>query len=114
MDYVWCRNKSIRDANWQSCTGGSTGIDTDVIKKCSEGDEGKQLVARSFAESKALGHRRVPDLAREQQVQVLGHRRADHQVEPLLAQRQARGVRRHALGAGGAQARRAKEPGCGN
>jgi Gamma interferon inducible lysosomal thiol reductase (GILT) len=55
MDYVWCRNKSIRDANWQSCTGGSTGIDTDVIKKCSEGDEGKQLVARSFAESKALG-----------------------------------------------------------
>ncbi len=55
MDYVWCRNKSIRDANWQSCTGGSTGIDTDVIKKCSEGDEGKQLVAKSFAESKAAG-----------------------------------------------------------
>jgi 2-hydroxychromene-2-carboxylate isomerase len=56
MDYVWCRNKSIRDPNWQSCTGGSTGIDTDVIKKCSEGsDEGKQLVATSFAESKALG-----------------------------------------------------------
>jgi predicted DsbA family dithiol-disulfide isomerase len=55
MDYVWCRNKSIRDANWQSCTGGSTGIDTDVIKKCSEGDEGKQLVASSFSESKALG-----------------------------------------------------------
>ncbi|MGO8997012.1 MAG: hypothetical protein ACLQVI_27160 [Polyangiaceae bacterium] len=55
MDYVWCRNKSIKDANWESCTGGSTGIDTDVIKKCSEGDEGKQLVARSFSESKALG-----------------------------------------------------------
>lgn len=55
MDYVWCRNKSIRDANWESCTGGSTGIDTDVIKKCSEGDEGKQLVAKSFADSKALG-----------------------------------------------------------
>jgi 2-hydroxychromene-2-carboxylate isomerase len=55
MDYVWCRNKSIKDDNWASCTGGSTGIDTDVIKKCSDGDEGKQLVARSFAESKALG-----------------------------------------------------------
>lgn len=55
MDYVWCRNKSIRDPNWQSCTGGSTGFDTDVIKKCSEGDEGKQLVAKSFGDSKALG-----------------------------------------------------------
>jgi predicted DsbA family dithiol-disulfide isomerase len=60
MDYVWCRNKSIRDANWQSCTGGTTGIDTDVIKKCSEGDEGKQLVARSFADSKALGIQASP------------------------------------------------------
>ena len=55
MDYVWCRDKSIRDTNWQSCTGGTTGIDTDVIQKCSEGDEGKQLVARSFAESKSAG-----------------------------------------------------------
>jgi predicted DsbA family dithiol-disulfide isomerase len=55
MDYVWCRNKSIRDANWESCTGDSTGIDANVIKKCAEGDEGKQLVAASFAESKALG-----------------------------------------------------------
>jgi predicted DsbA family dithiol-disulfide isomerase len=55
MDYIWCRDKSIRDANWQSCTGGTTGIDTDVIKKCFEGDEGKQLVAASFADSKAAG-----------------------------------------------------------
>ncbi len=55
MDYVWCRNKSIRDTNWESCTGDSTGIDANVIKKCAEGDEGKQLVAASFAESKALG-----------------------------------------------------------
>jgi len=55
MDYIWCRDKNIRDANWQSCTGGSTGIDTDAIKACSEGAEGKQLVAKSFAESKAAG-----------------------------------------------------------
>jgi 2-hydroxychromene-2-carboxylate isomerase len=55
MDYVWCRNKNIRDANWQSCTGGATGIDTKVLQACAEGDEGKQLLARSFAESKALG-----------------------------------------------------------
>jgi hypothetical protein len=55
MDYIWCRNKNIRDAAWQSCTGGSTGIDTEVMKKCSEGDEGKNLVAASFADSKATG-----------------------------------------------------------
>ena len=36
MDYVWCRDKSIRDPNWQACTGAATGIDTDVIKKCAE------------------------------------------------------------------------------
>ena len=55
MDYIWCRDKNIRDANWQACTGGTTGIDTDVIKKCSEGDEGKKLVEKSFGESKAMG-----------------------------------------------------------
>jgi hypothetical protein len=55
MDYVWCRNKNIRDANWQACTGPSTGIDTNVIAKCADGDEGKKLVARSFADSKTLG-----------------------------------------------------------
>jgi len=55
MDYVWCRNKNIKDANWQACTGGKTGIDTEAMKKCSEGDEGKQLVESSFAESKASG-----------------------------------------------------------
>ncbi len=60
MDYIWCRNKSIRDPNWQACTGGSTGIDTDVIKKCAEGDEGRQLVARSFADSKSTGMQASP------------------------------------------------------
>jgi hypothetical protein len=60
MDYIWCRNKSIRDTNWQSCTGGQTGIDTDTMKKCSEGDEGKGLVAASFNESKATGMQASP------------------------------------------------------
>jgi len=53
MDYIWCRNKNIRDAGWESCTGGSTGIDTEEIKKCSEGEEGKKLLEKSFALSKA-------------------------------------------------------------
>ncbi|MBI4953843.1 MAG: thioredoxin domain-containing protein [Myxococcales bacterium] len=55
MDYIWCRNKSIKDPNWQACTGEKTGIDTDVIKKCFEGDEGKELLAKSFAYSKMMG-----------------------------------------------------------
>lgn len=60
MDYIWCRNKSIRDTNWQSCTGGQTGIDTDTIKKCAEGDEGKGLVAASFVDSKNSGMNASP------------------------------------------------------
>ncbi len=44
MDYIWCRNKNIRDSNWQTCTGGKTGIDTKVIEKCFNGEEGKKLL----------------------------------------------------------------------
>jgi hypothetical protein len=55
MDYIWCRDKAINDANWQACTGKGTPFDTDAIKTCSEGDEGKQLLAGSFADSKAAG-----------------------------------------------------------
>ncbi len=55
MDYIWCRNKNIRDANWQACTGESTGIDMNKIKSCSEGEEGKKLLEKSFANSDAAG-----------------------------------------------------------
>ncbi len=60
MDYIWCRNQNIRDANWQACTGGTTGIDTAAIEKCATGDEGKQLHRASIAESKALGFSASP------------------------------------------------------
>jgi predicted DsbA family dithiol-disulfide isomerase len=55
MDYILCRNKNIKSPDWESCTGGDTGFDTEVIRKCSEGDEGKKLLAESFAYSKSLG-----------------------------------------------------------
>lgn len=55
MDYVWCRNKDIRSASWESCTGGTTGIDTEVMRACSEGDEGKKLLAASFAQAQSVG-----------------------------------------------------------
>lgn len=55
MDYIWCRNPNIRDASWESCAGEKSGIDEGAIKKCSEGDEGKKLLAASFAKAKAAG-----------------------------------------------------------
>jgi predicted DsbA family dithiol-disulfide isomerase len=59
MDYIWCRNKNIKDKNWQACTGGDTGIDTAVIEKCFNG-EGKELLAKSYAYSKAAGFAASP------------------------------------------------------
>jgi len=114
MDYVWCRDKNIRDANWQSCTGGSTGIDTDVIKKCSEGDEGKQLVAHSFAESKAAGIGASPTWLANNKYKFSG---IDSQTiktnlcahNPKLAGCDATLSGQAAPKPGGA-----KEPGCGN
>ncbi len=44
MEYILCRNKNIRASDWQSCTGGKTGIDTKVIEKCASGEEGKNLL----------------------------------------------------------------------
>jgi len=55
MDYIWCRNKDFKSTAWESCTGTGTGIDTNVIRTCSQGDEGKKLLEASFAYSKASG-----------------------------------------------------------
>ncbi|MBM4375438.1 MAG: DsbA family protein [Deltaproteobacteria bacterium] len=55
MNYILCRNKNIRDKNWESCATKDTGVDAAVIKKCFEGDEGKGLLATSFGYSKGLG-----------------------------------------------------------
>jgi hypothetical protein len=113
MDYVWCRNKSIKDANWQSCTGGSTGIDTDVIKKCSEGDEGKQLVAHSFAESKALGIGASPTWLANNKYKFSG---IDAQtIKTNLCSHNAKLAGCDATLSGQTPSKQgAKEPGCGN
>jgi hypothetical protein len=52
MDYVFCRNKDYRNADWESCATG--GIQASVIKKCAEGEEGKQLLAESFKKANDL------------------------------------------------------------
>src|SRR5258708_22441873 len=69
MDYIWCRNAAIKnggagkgtdlasslaDDAWQSCAGDKSGFDMSAIKKCSEGNAGRDLLVKSFASSKAL------------------------------------------------------------
>ncbi len=55
MDYIWCRDKKIRDKNWQACTGGKTGIDTKLIAKCFNGSEGKRLLRVDIKVAAGLG-----------------------------------------------------------
>jgi 2-hydroxychromene-2-carboxylate isomerase len=54
MEYLLCRNKNIKDANWQSCTGGTTGFDTKKIETCSAGEEGKKLLKEDIKIAQAL------------------------------------------------------------
>ena len=54
MDYILCRNKNIRSKDWQKCTG-DNGIDTDVIRECFEGAEGKTLLREDIEMAKGLG-----------------------------------------------------------
>jgi glutaredoxin len=55
MDYIWCRNKDIRNPDWKPCATG--GIAVAVIEKCSTGAEGKALLAEDIklAESLRVG-----------------------------------------------------------
>lgn len=55
LDYMVCRARDYKNTDWQRCTGGKSGLDASVIKTCSEGPEGKSLLAASFALSKASG-----------------------------------------------------------
>jgi len=114
MDYVWCRDKSIRDANWQSCTGGSTGIDTDVIKKCSEGDEGKQLVSRSFAESKAMGIGASPTWLANNKYKFSGIDAQTIKTNLCSHNPKLAGCDAQLSGQAAPKPGAAKEPGCGN
>jgi len=53
MDYIWCRNKNIQSAEWESCA--TDGIDANIIRACSEGVEGKQLHSENIKIANALG-----------------------------------------------------------
>jgi hypothetical protein len=53
MDYVWCRNKDLKAADWAKCANDS-GLDAAKIKSCAEGEEGKALLADSFRQGDSL------------------------------------------------------------
>ncbi len=53
MDYVLCRNKEIRSADWEKCA--VNGIEAKTIKACAEGDEGKKLLEENFKLANAMG-----------------------------------------------------------
>jgi len=113
MDYIWCRDKNIRDANWQSCTGGSTGFDTDTIKSCSEGDEGKQLVAKSFAESKSAGIGASPTWLANNKYKFSGIDAQTIKTNLCAHNPQLKGCDATLSGQAAPKPGAAKEPGCG-
>jgi 2-hydroxychromene-2-carboxylate isomerase len=43
MSYVLCRNKNIRDENWQACTT-EAGIDEAKLTACATGEQGRKLL----------------------------------------------------------------------
>jgi hypothetical protein len=53
MEYVLCRNKDIRSADWEKCA--TNGIDAKVIKACAEGDEGKKYLEENMKVANGLG-----------------------------------------------------------
>jgi hypothetical protein len=53
LDYMRCRGNDFKE-DWKTCTGGKTGIDTGTIDQCASGNEGKQLLEKSFQESAAV------------------------------------------------------------
>lgn len=52
LKYLRCRVADFRK-DWKTCTGGATGVDATVVDACASGEEGKKLLAASFAASAA-------------------------------------------------------------
>lgn len=63
MDYIICQNADIRNAaaNAETCAA-DAGIGFDELTSCAESDEGKQLLAESFARAEKAGARGSPTI----------------------------------------------------
>ena len=53
MDYILCRNKNIRSAEWKECAKGA--IKPDVMEKCFTGGEGVKLHSENIKIANAMG-----------------------------------------------------------
>jgi 2-hydroxychromene-2-carboxylate isomerase len=54
MDYVWCRNKDIKNPDWKPCAAEAR-IDAAAIEKCSTAQEGLDLLKADAELAKKLG-----------------------------------------------------------
>ncbi|MBI4918220.1 MAG: DsbA family protein [Acidobacteria bacterium] len=59
MDYIWCRNKDIHNAAWQTCAT-EAGMDVAALETCSTGDQGRQLLREDIALGRTLGFNSSP------------------------------------------------------
>lgn len=63
MDMIVCQNKNARaiPGNWEQCAS-DNGLDTEKIKACFEGEEGKELFRTSIKASEAVSARGSPTI----------------------------------------------------
>jgi len=54
MEYIWCRNRKIKDKDWKQCTG-KKGIKAGPLEKCFTGEEGKKLLREDLKLAQQLG-----------------------------------------------------------
>ncbi len=52
MDYLYCRAADYQSEDWEKCA--VNGIRADVLKKCSEGEEGRRLLSADISYSEGL------------------------------------------------------------
>jgi hypothetical protein len=71
MDYIWCRNKNIRSAAYETCVTAS-GMDLETFNSCANGDEGKQLLRDDIRLAQALGIGGSPSWLVNNKVQFSG------------------------------------------
>lgn len=63
FEMILCQNKDVKavDTNWNTC-GATAGLDVAALTTCINGDQGKQLLAASFANAKEKGAKGSPTL----------------------------------------------------
>lgn len=54
MDYIWCRNKDIRNKNWPACTGKVSGIKQKAIESCVNSKQGRKLLSTDIKIAKSM------------------------------------------------------------